>query len=272
MEIIKTYPVCLQKEIKFFYSILAKEAEHGQAIQRRLPDGTLDIILNFGGGVYLSDNGDAYAGMPDISLTGLYKDKKFQYYRGDLHLVGVVFNPGFAHLFLRDKLSAFQANTCNAELIFGNVFANLMEQMCGLRTEKEKHQILERFLYARLQKSKDSYTINKLMLVLDQIHLLKGHASMKRLSMDHFMSERNFRRKFHEYVGLPPKKYASIVRVKSFCKSYQSGITSFCKIADQLQYTDASHLFKDFRKITGTDPTSYFRQVNPIGSKFIDLM
>ncbi|HSZ31661.1 MAG TPA: helix-turn-helix domain-containing protein [Puia sp.] len=272
MELIKTYPGSLFKEIKFFYSVLAKPEEHGNKMQRRLPDGTLDIIFNLGDEVYISDNGTEYTSMPDISLTGLYHDKKFLYYKGKVHLIGAVFNPGFGHLFVNDKLTAHGACTQNATLIFGNAIYNLIEQMRELSGEKEKHFLLERFLFAQLQKSKDSYNIRRIELVINHIHLLNGHAEIKKLSKDHFMSERNFRRKFIEYVGLPPKRYASIIRVKTFCKSYKSGTVSYRQIADNLMYADTSHLYKDFRKITGTDPASYFRQMSLIGDKYIDLI
>jgi AraC-like DNA-binding protein len=272
LQIIKTYPLYLQKEIKLFYSVIATAADHRNVTHSRLPDGTLDVVLNLGEPVYLSGDEASFIQMPDVSLTGLYHDKRLLSYDGSVHLIGAVFNPGFAHLFIKDNLTNYEANTCDASFIFGNDINDVTEQMHSMHEEKEKHLLLEKFLISRLQKQKDDYYLSRIALAIKDIHLSKGNVEIRSLGEDYFIGERNFRRKFIEYVGISPKKYASIIRVKAFCKLYKSMTADYQNISDELEYTDKSHLYKDFRKIIGTNPTSYFTQLNTFGNEFIDLI
>lgn len=272
MQIIKTYPTHLQKEIKLFYSVIATAEEHRNIKHRRLPDGTLDVVFNLGEPVYQSGDGTKFTEMPGASLTGLYHEKTFFFYKGAVHLVGAVFNPGFAHLFIKDGLHNYKMSTCDSSLIFGNNVNLAIEQMLGMKEEKEKHLLLENFLCSQIQEQRDAYYLSRIALAIEHIQLSKGSAEIKSLCKDYFMSERNFRRKFNEYVGIPPKKYASIVRVKTFCKLYKSTAVHYQKIAEKLEYSDRPHLCNDFRKITGSDPTSYFKQMSTLGNKFIDLI
>lgn len=272
MQIVKTYPAFLQKEIKLFYSVIATAEEHRNIVHRRLPDGTLDIVFNLGEPVYISGNGNDFIQMPQVSLTGLYHDKRFLCYKGNVHLTGIVFNPGFAHLFIKNSLRHHTASTIDASLIFGNNINFIIEQMHSIGKEEEKHLLLEKFLQSHLRKQKDEYYLSRMQHTVEHIHLSNGNIEVKNLCNAYFISERNFRRKFSEYVGIAPKKYASIIRIKSFCKLYAFQTTSYKKIAHELEYTDKPHLYKDFHKITGTDPTSYFTQLNTLGNKFIDLI
>lgn len=272
MQIIKTHPSYLQKEVKLFYSVIATVEEHERVAHRRLPDGTLDVVLNLAEPVYLSDDEANLMQMPDVSLTGLYHQKVFFLYGGAIHLIGAVFNPGFAHLFIKHNLAGHEAKTCDASLIFGNAIDEIVMKMHAIQGEKEKHLLLEKFLIAHLQKQKDEYYLSRVALAIDHIHLSNGNVEIKNLCKDHFISERNFRRKFTEYVGITPKKYASIIRVKAFCKLYKSVKADYQTIIDELEYTDKSHLYKDFHKIIGANPTSYLTQLNALGDRFIDLI
>jgi AraC-like DNA-binding protein len=272
LKIVKTYPAYLSREIKLFYSVLAGPDEHKNALHRRLPDGTLDIVFNLSGPVQHSGDGLAFTEMPSISLTGLYHQRRFLSYQGNVHLVGVVFNPGFAHLFLQENLVNHMAATCDASLLFGKPLRQALYEMGELEEEKQKHALLEKLLLARLQRLPHEYQLNSIVLALDKIQQQKGNVNISSLSLEHFLSERHFRRKFVEYVGMAPKKYASIVRIKTFCKSYNREGGAYRKMVEALEYTDKPHLYNDFRKITGTDPTSYFNELHLLGNRFIDLI
>jgi AraC-like DNA-binding protein len=246
--------------------------EHGNNLHRRLPDGTLDIVFNLGGPVYISGDEKGLVQMPQAALTGLYHDKRFLYYEGAVHLVGAVINPGFAHLFVRDASHIYSASTCDASLVLGNDVNIVSDQLHSMHSEKEKHQLLETFLIANLKHQKNDFHLNRMHLAIEQIQRYSGNVRLNSLSREHYIGERNFRRKFSEYVGMSPKKYASIVRVKSFCRSYHPGTANIQDIADALEYSDTSHLYKDFRRIVGIDPKSYFGQLNALGSQYIGLI
>jgi AraC-like DNA-binding protein len=187
-------------------------------------------------------------------------------------LVGAVFQPGSAHLFVNDTLDQFKECMDPAELIFGRRVYQLLEQLKDLSVEKERHGALEHFLFNYLRKNKDEYNANKILGAIQQIHSLEGNVEMPLLYKTHLMSERSFRRKFNEFVGMSPKHYSTIVRIKSFSKRYELSRLPYTDIINELGYNDQSHFSKDFQKIVGTNPKSYFNQLNKMGEKFIHLI
>jgi transcriptional regulator GlxA family with amidase domain len=79
-------------------------------------------------------------------------------------------------------------------------------------------------------------------------------------------SERTFRRKFTEYVGVSPKQYATIIRIKSFSKCYELKRSSFANIINALGYVDHSHFFREFQGIACASPSQYFGDLNKYGA------
>ncbi len=277
MNIVKTYPTYLRQYVQFFYTIRANgyldfPSLQPRQVQRRLPDGTLDLVFNLGDAVALSRDGNLFQLMPLVALTGLYPDRSFLKYEGVVYLVGVVFQPGAAHLFVNDVLDQFKASTIDGVDVFGSSVYTLLEKLAALPEEKDRHEMLERFLLRHLKENRDPDNFERVLHAVHQVHGRKGDVDVSLLSRACLMSERNFRRKFTEFVGISPKKYAGIVRVKEFCKAYEQSRRPYLDILCALGYTDQSHFSKDFLKITGTNPTVYFNQLTPVDSGLIHLI
>lgn len=272
MKIVKTFPRYLSKYIKMFYSIYASGLDELNDTHCRLPDGTLDIVFNLGSPVFLSRNGIHFSPMPEVALTGLYQEKKFIRYSGTIHLVGVVFQPCFAHLFLEDALQHYKESALDASLVFGKEIFLLSEQMKAFSDEGERHFLLEYYLADRLKKENNSQYAAKIHSVVQYIHEQKRNVDITELYKSNFMSERTFRRRFTECVGMIPKQYSTIIKVKSFSRQYETMRSTYTNALDGLGYTDPSHFIKDFHKIAGFTPTAYFRQLNKIGAEFIHLI
>ena len=272
MNVVKTIPTYLGKHIRCFYSLYAPVTEKLYSPHRRLPDGTLDLVFNLGPApILISRNGDEFSAMPDVVLTGLHPDRSFLCYQEKVHLVGVVFKPGSAHLFVRDSLEHFKSCTAEASLVFGNM-NDVLEQLKATSGEREKHLLLEHFLLENFSGLSTKHYSPEISAAVEQIHSLDGNILMSELYKEYFMSERNFRRKFNEYVGMSPKHYATIIKIKSFSKRYELERAAHAPILDELGYTDQSHFNKDFQKIVGTTVSAYFDQLNQIGEEFIHLI
>ena len=238
---------------------------------RRLPDGTLDIVLNLKKPIYISKDRNRFEQMPPVALTGLYTDKCFLKYEETIHVVCAVLQPGYAHLFINDTLEHHKAATNNAEQVFGSSIQALRERMHTIDEEKEKHQLFEKFLLSHIRISRNGYSMNNIENAIVTIHECSGAVSINNLCKKHFISERNFRRKFIEYVGISPKKYAAIIRMKSFCSLHHYGM-NYNHCVNKLEFTDQSHLHKEFIKIAGINPDNFFRQTNVISEKFLQLV
>ncbi|WP_343692373.1 helix-turn-helix transcriptional regulator [Chitinophaga sp.] len=270
MGIIKTSPLFLAKYVQCFYSVIENDSSH--TVHRRLPDGTLDLVFNLSDAVSLSRDGEQFNPMPAASLTGLYPDRSFICYANKVHLVGVVFQPGTAHLFINDSLEHIKASTIDAADIFGKDIYMLPERLAALPDEVAKHYFLEKLLMKFVAHRKQEYHFNNILHAVKGIHAAEGNLDIGGLHDTHLMSERNFRRKFVDFVGMSPKQYAGIIRIKSFSKRYKASRLNCNNILYDLGYNDQAHFNKDFRKIVGASPGVYFNEMNSLAENFIDLI
>jgi AraC-like DNA-binding protein len=270
MGIIKTTPLFLGRYVQCFYSVIDNGGN--DTIHRRLPDGTLDLVFNLGEAVSLSRDSAQFEHMPGVSLTGLYPDRSFICYASKVHLVGVVFQPGTAHLFIKDSLEHIKASTIDAAGIFGKDIYFLLEQLAALPTEIARHHLLEQLLMKYVAQHEPEYHLENILHAVKNIHTADGNLDIGVLHHAHLMSERNFRRKFVDFVGMSPKQYAGIIRIKSFSKRYKSSRLNYNNILYDLGYNDQAHFNKDFRKIVGAAPGVYFNELNPMTEHFIDLI
>lgn len=75
------------------------------------------------------------------------------------------------------------------------------------------------------------------------------------------LSERQFQRLFRKEVGLTPKQYARICRLRASAIQLASGTRSkWAEIAAERGYTDQSHLIREFQALFGISPGEFERQ------------
>lgn len=90
------------------------------------------------------------------------------------------------------------------------------------------------------------------------IHSEKNY-TVRELSSQFNLSERQFERKFKEYSGFSPKKYMRLVRFSEACDQYgESNRKSLTEIAHDCGYYDQSHFIKEFKSFSGFHPGDYF--------------
>ncbi|MDR5590294.1 helix-turn-helix transcriptional regulator [Christiangramia sp. SM2212] len=73
------------------------------------------------------------------------------------------------------------------------------------------------------------------------------------------ISERHFRRKFQEIIGMPPKYYCKVIQITSVFQLLQQKETSenLTQVALDCGYFDQSHFIKDFKKYIGLSPNNF---------------
>lgn len=269
MRVIKTIPKRLNKHIKLFYSIYASEFEN---VDCRLPDGTLDLVFNLGAPVMISRNGTDYLKMPNVVLTGLYKNRSYLKYSGVIRLVGVVFQPGSAQLFVNDTLENFKECTCDASAIFGNNINSVMQKLQEKENDEAMHLLLENYLIDIFNKNNSSNFNSAVAIATKQIEDLEGNIEIFDIYKKLGVSERSFRRNFTQNVGMSPKQYSLLIRVKSFSKRYELKDSFSLEVMYDLGYNDRSHFNKEFKKIVGHTPSNYFAHLSKLGSEYIHLI
>jgi AraC-like DNA-binding protein len=72
------------------------------------------------------------------------------------------------------------------------------------------------------------------------------------------ISERHLRTVFSDFVGLSPKRYQRISRVRRVLAGGRSGPSGWAQLAATVGYFDQSHMAAEFRSMMGVPPAAFF--------------
>lgn len=91
--------------------------------------------------------------------------------------------------------------------------------------------------------------------MVEFIESQKNVTTLEQISHHFNMSKRSIQRLFHDYVGVNPKwviRMSRLREIKSIAEENQ--IVDWTGLAQELGYTDQSHMIRDFKSIVGKTP------------------
>lgn len=113
--------------------------------ERVLPDGCIELIINFKEPFKQFSENTIFEKQPQIFIIGQLKNYKLLKPSSDFSIIGVRFKPEGAYNFFNFPLNEIYSQTVPAEFIFGKRILELFEKMSEVETH-EKINLLELFL------------------------------------------------------------------------------------------------------------------------------
>lgn len=204
-------------------------------------------------------NGRDREALPPMSVSGLRTTARtITYEKGTLAVV-VFFREGAASGLLRMPIHELLGlNASLGDILRREDTAALEEQLDAARTNRARVASIQRFLLSALAGSTSD------PLVEEALRLITSHRGRLRvaelvarlpISLDAF--EKRFRR----LVGMSPKQFSSIVRIRSTIDRHGSG-ASLTAAALDAGFFDQAHFTREFKRFTGRTPRDYFRSAS----------
>ncbi|MGW3100494.1 helix-turn-helix domain-containing protein [Streptomyces sp. NPDC001100] len=139
----------------------------------------------------------------------------------------------------------------------GRVARQLDAELRGLEPDAAVARLTE-VVPARLTAVADSARAELVRAGVDAMSIRTGHlpGPVPAVARELSVSERQLRNLFAEGVGLSPKHYARINRVRAVVAHATE--LSWAELAAVTGYYDQSHMASDFRALMGVPPRSYF--------------
>ncbi|MCI5082732.1 MAG: helix-turn-helix domain-containing protein [Saprospiraceae bacterium] len=130
----------------------------------------------------------------------------------------------------------------------------LDQQLPDYHQEEAIANCLSTRLFSQIQQKVDIQTNGLIASMLTSIISVQGQISIQELSQQHFLSTRQFQRKFKRYFGISPKKFLNIIRFKQL---YKTSILQQKRPDNFLEhgYYDQMHFIRDFQKHLGVNPS-----------------
>lgn len=142
------------------------------------------------------------------------------------------------------------------ESLMGVKGKELEEQMMVAEDNMERVKLITSFFENQLSKNRKNE--HPVFDAISRIIQTNGLIRVEALSSQHFISTRQFERKFKEFTGFPPKLFSRLIRFHAALKEYGNKNKSLTNIAFDCGYYDQSHFISDFKEFSGLHPRQYF--------------
>jgi AraC-like DNA-binding protein len=219
-----------------------------------LPDTSPVAAFSFRGRCRI--DGDRWA--PLAAFTGLRETLRAHEHCHEHAVLLATFTPVGAAAFLRPSLEEFTGTTADLAGILDRPgeLDRLHEQLAGAQNHARRIALLEDFLLARVRVSAPDPLVTAAVAWFEQGTGVKRIGDLTRYIG---LSQSALERRFRKVVGLSPKKFAALSRLRHAVRLRANG-ADFTAVAHGAGYFDQSHFINDFRRATGSTPEAFFRQ------------
>lgn len=224
-------------------------------VNRTLPDTSLVMSFRYKGQVRFLNQGAAKE-LTSFTLSGLRKTGRLINYSSHTANILVIFREAAAHAFIKEPLHELFEDSVPLDNFTGyRQLDHIGEQLSVARNNAERIAHIEAFLLARLYHRQSDALI---MAALQRIQAAKGLIKIKELAGALYISQDAFEKRFRRMVGVAPKQFAYIIKMKAVIDSAIQK-RPFAGIAFDAGYYDQPHFNKDFKLFTGQTPTEFMK-------------
>jgi methylphosphotriester-DNA--protein-cysteine methyltransferase len=222
-----------------------------------LPDTRPVAAFSFRGACRIDESQWA----PPAAFTGLRETLRAHEHCHGHAVLLATFTPVGATAFLRPSLEEFAGTTTDLAGILGRPreLDRLHEQVARAENHGRRIRLLEDFLLARIRVPAPDPLVAAAVVWLEQ-----GAGAKQRIDeLTRYigLSQSALERRFRRIVGVSPKKFASLVRLRHAVRLRATG-ANLTAVAHTAGCFDQSHFIKDFRRATGSAPDAFFRQTS----------
>jgi AraC-like DNA-binding protein len=220
-----------------------------------LPD--VEPVMGFqyrGRAISVRDGGDTL--LETAGITGIQSEARAYRYLPGSGTVLVRFHPWGASAFLPAPMREISERSVGLDaLLPQSAIREVEEKLHGSRTDPERIRIIEAFLLSRLRERTPDGAVRRAVRML-----LSGgeDVPVERLAEGLGLGGRQLERKFGEWVGVGPKRFARLVRFRNVIEKWNAAPHAAGTIGNN-RFFDQSHFIKDFRAFAGTTPEAYLR-------------
>jgi AraC-like DNA-binding protein len=188
-------------------------------------------------------------------ITGL--QDRFRIFKNSPNIgtILVFFKEAGASVFFKQPLhELFRESISLDNFMLRSELLILEEQLYEALSDEKRIKIIEQFLLSRMKPETPDPMI---VAALSWIHSTKGNVRMTELAKKLNSSQSAFEKKFRRIVGASPKKFASVVRMKTVLQRYNPEI-SLTVLGYESGFYDQAHFIKEFKTYTGVTPEKFF--------------
>lgn len=238
--------------IECFWTLEGEADLSDQTSERILPDGCVEIILNFAER-FTEIGADARGRLqPRYFLAGQMTRPVLIKPNGLVQLIGIRFHPGGTVPFLPLPMHETTDQIIELGAVDGDLETELRSAAEALPSLSLKITAIERVLGKRLERlCHDSHLLG----LTSSIVRFGGRVSIDTLAREAGVSGRQLRRRFLVEVGVGPKLLCRLLRFQQVFRAVDGDAPDWADVALACGYYDQAHLINDFRQFAQQTPS-----------------
>ena len=261
---IQPMPV-LARFVECFWTL---EDETGAAAvqpERLLPDGCIELILNFGESFQEHKDDGRKELQPLHLLVGQMTQPVLITPTGSVRLFGIRFHPGGTFPFFRMPMHELTNHITELAVLSGDFQRDLIRCCEEKPSLMLKVAAVEKLLADRVSSGRDEA---RLVGLVAKIVQRGGRLSVDQLAEAAGISNRQLERRFLFEVGVGPKLLCRILRFQQVFRAVDRNDEGWAAIAADCGYYDQAHLIRDFREFTWQTPAALFENSSALTESF----
>jgi len=212
-------------------------------------------------------NGSIHSSLaPDTSSTRSFVLGQLQKpvtvnFKEDLDLITILFKSTGMYRLFGIPMQLFADRGIDFELVCRRQEEIAVRKVFCSDTTEKRVAAIEALLLEKLPRHPDQRA-DRIEYASHLILSHSGNLSVNQLAREVNMSRRNLERHFIGQVGLSPKSFSCIARIKNALELiiFQP-MSAWKEISQKLEYADQAHFFHEFKKFTGKTPGEYFQSI-----------
>lgn len=258
--LIKEYKPCdsLNPYIELFWEGSFNANASGQIALQMIPNGCLDLIIHLNElHCDLHDN-NGWSQSPDFMILGMFTQPYEVRFQNHVRVFAIRFKPDGIYNILGVPASLLKDNFHDMSMVLCSRFYDFSNR---LKEEKSVATMIiraENYLLKSLQDSKtDLSYVNAAAELIRNCTGIK----IKEVADKVCISQRQLERAFKDKVGISPKHYLRITRMKDvlrYLNDHQE--LNLVKVAYHCGYFDQAHFINDFKRFTGKKPSVFIKK------------
>lgn len=231
--------------------------EVGDEVTRlRLPEPGPVLGLRYRGAASLLDDGGGATPLPDASLTGPGLTARRMRTSAGGGVVLARFRPGGAAQFFREPLHELRDTTIAlGDLVPRADLDRAHARVHEATTDAARATALESLLLARLRDEPPDAVV---AAAVHAIAMSRGGMAIRDLARQLAISQDPLEKRFRRAVGMSPKQFARLVRLRAAIEGYRPGVP-LGRLAIESGFYDQAHFSRELRALSGQPPGRFLR-------------
>lgn len=256
-------PASLARFIECFWTLEAP-ANGAAGAQKILPDGCIELILNFAE-PFRQYSGGRSRVQPRRFVVGQMRQPVEIEPRGTSAILAVRFHPAGAYPLLRMPIDELTGRVHPLDQVAAQLERDIEREVYARDAWPARVAALGRLLELRMLAAPPDFAVD---FATAKILASAGAVRVSHLLHDVNLSARQLERRFRERVGIGPKSLGRILRFQRVFQAVEQQRADWAGIAHDCGYYDQAHLIKDFQQFAGDTPALLLANADPLTELF----